>query len=104
MKKGIDPKALALNTIDIFTAHYYPISTGLLDADAQLASYKQKVFIVGEYDWTGTHGGDDLRSFLPDVERSNNVAGDLYWSLFAHGDTYGYDLHKMAALRNLNRS
>ncbi len=87
--RGVDGAALALNSVDIFTEHYYPITLGLLDADVTVAKNRQKVFIVGEYDWTGTQGGDALESFLAEVERSG-IAGDLYWALFAHNDTYGF--------------
>ena len=87
--KGVDVGVLALNSVDIFSDHYYPISMGLLDADATIARNRQKVFIVGEYDWTGTQGGDSLASFTMAVERSD-VAGDLYWALFAHNDSHGF--------------
>lgn len=89
--KGVDPGALALNSVDIISDHFYPISNALLDADAQTAMNRHKVFIVGEFDWTGTQGGDSLESLIADVEHTKSVSGDLYWALFAHNDTYGYE-------------
>ena len=91
--KSANAADLALNTIDMFTQHYYPLSTSLLESDAQVAAYQHKVFVAGEYDWTGTRGGDALSSFLPDIEQHSEIAGDLYWSLFGHNDTYGYTQH-----------
>jgi len=87
--RGVDGAALALNSVDIFTEHYYPITLGLLDADATVAKNRQKVFILGEYDWTGTQGGDSLARLLSGVERSG-ISGDLYWALFAHNDSHGF--------------
>jgi hypothetical protein len=90
---GVDVQSIAVPSVDIFTDHYYPITTSLLTAQESVAKYKQKAFIVGEYDWTGSQGGDELAGFLPTVEKSSGVSGDLYWALFAHNDTYGYVLH-----------
>lgn len=89
--KGVDAGALALNSVDIISDHFYPISNVLLDADVQTAVNRHKVFIVGEFDWTGTQGGDSLTSFIADVEHNKGVSGDLYWALFAHNDNYGYE-------------
>ena len=89
--KGVDAGALAFNSVDIISDHYYPLTNSLLDAEAQVALNRHKVFIVGEFDWTGTQGGDTLESFINDVEHNKGVSGDLYWALFAHNDTYGYE-------------
>ncbi|GCE28765.1 hypothetical protein KDA_42490 [Dictyobacter alpinus] len=91
--KNISAGTLAINSVDMFTQHFYPLSDSLLTSDAQVASYQHKVFVAGEYDWTGTKGGDTLSSFLPSVEHNSEIAGDLYWSLFGHNDTYGYTQH-----------
>ncbi|GCE23342.1 glycoside hydrolase family 2 TIM barrel-domain containing protein [Dictyobacter kobayashii] len=89
----VNAAAMKLSSVDMFTQHFYPLSTSLLEADAQVAAYQKKVFVVGEYDWTGTRGGDELSSFLPIIEQNPNISGDLYWSLFSHTDTYGYTQH-----------
>jgi len=78
---------LSIPTVDIYTGHYYPPTISALRSALKQANDANKVFIVGEYDWNTTEG-DELKEFLATIEQSN-VAGDLYWSLFAHGDSHG---------------
>ncbi|GCE08869.1 hypothetical protein [Dictyobacter aurantiacus] len=39
-------------TVDIFTQHFYPHSTSLLEAAAQVAAFQKKVFVAGEDEQT----------------------------------------------------
>ncbi len=79
---------LAIPAIDIYTTHYYGTLPELA-ADARLAATSGKAFIVGEFDWT-TNG---LSRFLATATATQEVSGDLYWSLFGHADQYGYIPH-----------
>lgn len=80
---------LKISSIDLYTGHYYPPSVSALHRQAQLVRAADRVFIVGEYDWNTTDG-DTLSSFLKELLENENVAGDMYWSLFPHNDTSGY--------------
>ncbi len=87
-RKSLFAPELAIQSIDIYTSHYYPPSIADLQGQAAMAQDANKVFIAEEYDWN-TNNGDSLYNFLSAIEQSN-IAGDLYWSLFPHSDTYGY--------------
>lgn len=82
---------LAIKTVDIYTGHYYPPSIANLHIELNQALSANKVFIVGEYDWN-TNDGDALGNFLSVIQHSK-VAGDMYWSLFAHDDIHGFVQH-----------
>lgn len=100
---------LAITTVDLYTRHhyngwFYPGGNGTAISDDNYygcqADAAGKVYIVGEYDWTGAHGAPlDLSTYLPNVENhtcssgDHAVNGDLYWSLFPHKDTDGFEQH-----------
>lgn len=79
---------LALPTVDIYTAHYYPVIKDAFKTQLQQVENARKTFLIGEYDWNTTKG-DTLSDFLQTVEQSG-ATGDLYWSLFPHNDTSGF--------------
>ena len=54
--------------------------------DATNVTTGGKVFVVGEYDWTGQFGGDTLANFITAVQGNNLIAGDLFWGLYGHSD------------------
>lgn len=87
---GVNRAHLNINTIDIFSDHYYPPNNTKLQEDIALVETVNKVYLVGEYDWTGNNAqGDSLRSFYDIIEGRQNtanpvVAGDIFWSLFMH--------------------
>jgi mannan endo-1,4-beta-mannosidase len=83
---------LHISTLDLYTGHYYPPSISAFERQVQQVLGAGKVFIAGEYDWN-TNDGDALVRFLLAVEHSE-AAGDLYWALFPHNDTYGFVQHK----------
>lgn len=103
----MDSQRLNIATIDMYTRHHYPTGgytggTAISDDNHYgcLAAAANKVFFVGEYDWTEHRGTPlNLSSYLPHIENdtcpggSHAVAGDLYWSLFPHKDTYGFETH-----------
>ncbi len=89
-RSGVDPNAARLTKVDIVSAHYYPKSITQMKHDAAMAQRAGKVFIVGEFDWNDANGGDTLTAFLSAIESNPEVAGDLFWELWSHGDQYGY--------------
>ena len=101
---GINKTHLSIESVDIVSDHYYPLDIGKLNSDLDLAASAKKVYLAGEYDWTGNvASAPSLQSFLDVVEaRKNVIAGDLFWSLFMHNvpdcKTYvqhddGYTMH-----------
>jgi len=86
-------REVALNDVDVYTGQYYPLNTAELNKQAGQALRANKVFIAEEYAWNNRGGGDPLAHFLTTVETNFAIAGDLYWSLFGHNDTFGYVQH-----------
>lgn len=74
-----------------FSDHYYPLNLTKLQDDIALVGSADKVYLAGEYDWTGNvASAPSLQSFYDIVEAQQNnskpvIAGDLFWSLFMHG-------------------
>ncbi|GAA5823456.1 hypothetical protein JCM3770_006043 [Rhodotorula araucariae] len=72
--------------VDLVTDHFYPALQWLLTKDKNwMASYDSKVFYVGENDWTGQKGGDDLDTFYATIEGMSG-SGSMMWSIFGHDD------------------
>ena len=88
---GPSDSELALPNVDMYTEHYYPMSAALENSTAQNVTSAGKVFYAGEYGWNNT-SGDPLSYFLNAIEK-NTTAGDTFWSLLPHNDTYGYVQH-----------
>eukprot|EP01112_Ceratiomyxa_fruticulosa_P011807 TRINITY_DN3237_c0_g4_i2.p1 TRINITY_DN3237_c0_g4~~TRINITY_DN3237_c0_g4_i2.p1 ORF type:complete len:360 (-),score=75.67 TRINITY_DN3237_c0_g4_i2:100-1179(-) len=88
---GINPTSLPLASVDIYSDHYYPMDVNKLKSDAQQVALVKKVFIAGEYGWASTQGSS-LQSFVQAIE-SSTTNGDLFWSLFGHLDSYGFEQH-----------
>ncbi|GAA5834477.1 hypothetical protein JCM11251_007018 [Rhodosporidiobolus azoricus] len=81
-KTGATPEGLKVSTIDMMTDHGYPRSVGLIQKEASLAKSAKKAFFIGEYDWTTTHGGDSLSSYLSAIESAG--LGDMIWNVMGH--------------------
>ncbi|KAL9121848.1 MAG: hypothetical protein Q9187_001595 [Circinaria calcarea] len=85
---GLNQTHLAIPPIDIFSNHYYPPNTTKLLQDITQVESADKVYLVGEYDWTTQNPQrSSLDSFFGIIEARQNlarpvVAGDLFWSLF----------------------
>lgn len=86
---GINTSALSIASVDVYSDHFYPMDTSKLNSDISKMSGSNKVYFIGEYDWTGSN----LSSFLSAIEGNSAIAGDNYWSLFPHADNYGYVQH-----------
>ncbi|KZT56049.1 glycoside hydrolase family 5 protein [Calocera cornea HHB12733] len=76
---------LEVEDVDIFSDHFYPPSISRLQAGLALTQAANRVYLAGEWDWTGQYGGDSIQSFTAALESAGG-AGDLYWSLFGHDD------------------
>jgi mannan endo-1,4-beta-mannosidase len=81
------------SSVDIEDVHYYPPSVAALNSDAAAVTAADKVYVAGEFDWTGQHGGDALADFLTAAAANDDVAGDAFWSLFPHAAGGGYVQH-----------
>ena len=84
---GLNDTHLALDEVDIFSNHYYPIDAARLRADAARVAAAGRTYFAGEYDWTGR--GEDgsgadrhLDTFYAAIEEDPAVCGDTFWSLF----------------------
>ncbi|KAK4046663.1 hypothetical protein OIO90_006475 [Microbotryomycetes sp. JL221] len=71
---------LNVPSVDSVTQHVYPRNITLQTPDVPLAQKSSKVVFIGEFDWTNTHGGDSLSSWLSYVEKSG-FAGALMWQI-----------------------
>ncbi|HEX8348270.1 MAG TPA: carbohydrate binding domain-containing protein [Actinoplanes sp.] len=85
---GISPATLESDHVDIVDAHYYPPTAERMLADAAEVTAAGKVYIAGEYG--STRATDAL---LQPLAADPRVSGAIFWSLFAHNDTYGYVEH-----------
>lgn len=91
---GVSTEHFAISEIDIFSDHFYPLNTTILESDIKAVGSTDRVFLAGEIDWTGLNDGTTLQgSSLADfyevvLARQNMtepvVAGSLFWSLFEH--------------------
>ncbi len=79
---------LSIPAVDMYSGHYYPPTATTFLRESQQAYVANKVFVVGEFDWN-TLTPADISNFLTLIQHST-AAGDLYWSLFAHADSYGF--------------
>jgi len=91
--------ALRNPSVDMISAHFYTdiaegrdsdyfrVASQFVAADAAAAKAANKVYFIGEYDWTGNSGASDmsqLKALLSTVASDRNVSGDLYWTLFPY--------------------
>lgn len=87
---GVNKTHLDIPSVDIFDDHYYPLNLTKLSSDIDLVASVNKVYLAGEYDWTGNvASAASLQSFYDIIEARQKlaspvVAGDLFWSLFMH--------------------
>ncbi len=50
--RNLSPTQLALSSVDMYTGHFYPPHISFMQTDANLAKQYNKVYYIGEYDWT----------------------------------------------------
>ncbi|WNR45628.1 golvesin C-terminal-like domain-containing protein [Paenibacillus roseipurpureus] len=91
---GVDTNALSLSSVDIYSSHFngtlMMMTASAISSQAALAVSGNKVFVAGEYDWSNSKGTGDLTGFISQIETNTNVGGDMYWSMFGHGDQSGF--------------
>lgn len=81
---GVNKTHFAVSAIDVFSDHFYPPLVSKLKDDISLVESANRVYLAGEYDWTGLKGGDSLSAFYSVIENQQTkpkpvVAGDLFW-------------------------
>ncbi|KAK3698463.1 hypothetical protein LTR37_016934 [Vermiconidia calcicola] len=87
---GVNETHLNIASVDAFDNHYYPLNLTKLRSDIERVGSANKVYIAGEYDWTGNiPSAPSLQSFFDVIEERQSmpepvIAGDLFWSLFMH--------------------
>jgi mannan endo-1,4-beta-mannosidase len=80
---GVNRTHLAIEEVDIFSNHYYPISISQLQTDLATLAKVNKPYFAGEYDWIGqSQGGDPLADWYRIIENTPGALGDTFWSLF----------------------
>ena len=82
---GLSADSLAVPNLDIEDDHFYPPDMKRLDLEAAEAVRSNKVFLVGEYNWTTP----SLGGWLDAIARRHVVSGDLFWSMQSHRPTNG---------------
>jgi hypothetical protein len=87
---GVCGGDLGLSNVDIYSNHFYPMNTSLATGDADAVASCAKAFIIGEYAWNDD-SVSTLPAFLSGTEGDAHIAGDLYWDLWPHNPSYGYD-------------
>jgi mannan endo-1,4-beta-mannosidase len=81
---GINTTHFAVNTVDLFSDHFYPLNISRLEQGSAQVKSANRVYVAGEYDWTGLHGGDNLTNFFSAIEADQKqsepvISGDLFW-------------------------
>ena len=81
---GVNKTHFAVEAVDVFSDHFYPPLVDKLTADIASVEAADRVYLAGEYDWTGLKGGDSLAAFCSVIENQQSkpkpvVAGDLFW-------------------------
>ncbi|GAA5969798.1 hypothetical protein JCM11641_008044 [Rhodosporidiobolus odoratus] len=78
---------ISVDEVDLVTDHFYPALQWLLAKDqGWMNSHTDKVFFVGENDWTGQKGGSDLDTFYSYIKDSMPGSGSMMWSMFGRDD------------------
>jgi mannan endo-1,4-beta-mannosidase len=78
---GINASHLSIESVDIFSDHFYPADVSKLQGDLARVATVNKTYFAGEYDWVGGNT-DDLASWFRVLENSPVATGDALWSLF----------------------
>jgi len=93
-----DPLIAALysDVVDIVSDHFYPMSVSKLRENSKKSVEQLNLpYVVGEIGWT-SQGGQDVNAFMAETESlrsSGFVSGDLFWSMFGHGEKFGQVVH-----------
>ncbi|GAA5915828.1 hypothetical protein JCM6882_006813 [Rhodosporidiobolus microsporus] len=89
LKTGAVAEGLKVSTVDMMTDHSYPRSVGLIQKEQALAKSAKKGFFIGEFDWTFSHRGNSLSSYLSAIEGAGSYPGNLISRLFIRSTVHG---------------
>lgn len=87
---GINKTHLGLKEVDIFSNHFYPTNTTVLQEDIAIVRAAGKTYMAGEYDWTANvNSASPLEEFFGEIEKQQKnskptAIGSQFWSLFMH--------------------
>ncbi|KAK4095589.1 CAZyme family GH5 [Purpureocillium lilacinum] len=87
---GINKSHLAIREVDIFSNHFYPTNSSVLQNDIDIVGSAGKTYMAGEYDWTGNiPTASSLEDFFGIIESRQTTPrpvaiGTQFWSLFMH--------------------
>ena len=79
---GINATHFSISEIDIFSDHFYPLNLTKLNNDISSVATANRVYLAGEYDWTGNVPTPTLSQFYAVIEAAQKkakpvIAGDL---------------------------
>ncbi|KAK8139849.1 glycoside hydrolase family 5 protein [Apiospora sp. TS-2023a] len=82
---GVNNTHLAIEDVDIFSDHYYPVDTVKLQNDLDLVQGAGKAYFAGEFSWVGPDDANtnNMTAFFDIIEKSTVAVGDAFWSLFS---------------------
>ncbi|KAK2765501.1 hypothetical protein FQN54_008355 [Arachnomyces sp. PD_36] len=87
---GVNQTHLDIPVVDIFSDHFYGPDNEKLQKGIDLVESVDKVYMVGEFDWTGNNPEadtlDDFFGLIEDRQELPNpvVSGTQLWSIFTH--------------------
>lgn len=81
---GVNKTHLAIEEVDIFSNHYYPVNTAKLQNDLDLVEGAGKAYFAGEYSCVGPDDAstNNMPAFFDIIEESTVAVGNAFWSLF----------------------
>lgn len=89
---GIDKNSLPNPHVDCYSDHFYPVDNNRLVTGSTLTAQANKVYLANEYGWSSSPL-NEIQSFLTLAQTTTEVSGTGFWSLFPHGDDYGFVQH-----------
>lgn len=60
-----DSGQLAVQEVDVFSDHFYPLDTTKFLTGFSHVQAADRIYLAGEIDWTGEHGGQSACSLFP---------------------------------------
>jgi mannan endo-1,4-beta-mannosidase len=95
---GVSQEELSIAEVDMYSNHFYPPNTTVLENDLQITTLANKNYFVGEFGWTYNFtDSSNLPNFLNTVFKGESSSAALFWSTFPHNDdpnhNYGYVNH-----------
>ncbi|KAF2151590.1 glycoside hydrolase family 5 protein [Myriangium duriaei CBS 260.36] len=80
---------LSIPEVDIYSNHFYPVDTSVIQSDIAATAAANKTYLIGEYDWRTAGSPDSSVAKMFSIVESHQkpaspqvVVGDLPWSFF----------------------